>query len=77
MFENVEDDFASYTFTVYPPPAPGLPWLAVCIAPDGHVLDSEAFATRDEAEILTHKAQELLLDSIVQKHRMPANALMH
>ncbi|GJE42739.1 hypothetical protein [Methylobacterium soli] len=77
MIKNIEDDFASYTFTVYPPPAPGLPWLAVCIAPDGHVLDAEAFATRDEAEIVTRKAEEVLLDSIVQKHRMPDHASMH
>ncbi|GJE43911.1 hypothetical protein [Methylobacterium soli] len=77
MIENVEDDFARYTFTVYPPPTPGLPWLSVCIGPDGYVLDSEAFHTGEEADTVTQKAQEVLLDSIMQKHRPPADAVMH
>ncbi|KAB1069326.1 hypothetical protein [Methylobacterium planeticum] len=77
MSETIQDDFARYTFTVYPPPVPGLPWLSVCIGPDGYVLDSEAFATQAEAMTVTQKAQEVLLASIVRKCRRPADALMH
>ena len=77
MFQDIEVGFTAYTFAVYPPPAPGLPWLSVCIGPDGYVLDSEAFATREEAETVTQRAQEVLLDSIAQKLMPPADALMH
>ena len=77
MFQDIEDDFARYTFIVYSPPTPGLPWLSVCIGPNGYVLDSEAFASREEADTVTQKAQEVLRDSIMQKVRRQADVVMH
>ncbi|AWN41569.1 hypothetical protein [Methylobacterium durans] len=67
MLHNAEAEFARYLFAVYPPPMPGMPWLSVCIAPNGHVLDSEAFATVEEANLVTCRAQAVLFDSLSQR----------
>ncbi|MER2263873.1 hypothetical protein [Methylobacterium oxalidis] len=44
-----------------------MPWLSVCIGPDGRLLDSEAFATFEEADLVTYRAQGILFDSIVRQ----------
>lgn len=65
--DAAEAEFARYTFAVYAPPSPGLPWLSVCIGPDGRMLDSEAFATFEEADLVSCRAQEILFRSLVQQ----------
>ncbi|GEP08154.1 hypothetical protein MOX02_61920 [Methylobacterium oxalidis] len=81
MLHNAEVEFARYLYAVYPPPMPWMPWLSVCIAPDGHVLDSEAFATFEEADLVTYRAQAVLFDSLVQqveiKHALAADGALH
>ncbi|MDR7039717.1 hypothetical protein J2X36_004495 [Methylobacterium sp. BE186] len=81
MLQNAEAEVAHYVFAVYPPPMPGMPWLSVCSGPDEHVLDSEAFANFEEADLVTHRAQELLLDSIVRRmeieHALIAEGVLH
>ena len=72
MFENCD----AYCFVVYPPAMPGLPWLSVCIGPDGNVLDSEAFATFEEADMVTTRAREVLRDSFLQRHTRTAGAVL-
>ncbi|KQO99330.1 hypothetical protein ASF33_06775 [Methylobacterium sp. Leaf92] len=67
MPQSAKAEFARYTFVVYAPPEPGLPWLSVCIGPNGRVFDSEALATFEEADLVIHRAQEILLDSLVQR----------
>ncbi|GEP03685.1 hypothetical protein [Methylobacterium oxalidis] len=67
MLQNAEAELARYQFIVYPPPVPGAPWLSVCIGPDGRVLDSEAFATFEEADLVTFRAEAVLFDSIVRQ----------
>ena len=39
-----------YGFLVYNPPVPGLPWLAVCLGPNGRVLGAETFDTEEGAQ---------------------------
>ena len=39
-----------YSFVVYKPPAPGLPWMAICLGPNGKVLRAEPFDTEEAAE---------------------------
>jgi len=73
MVETATD----YCFIVYPPASPGLPWLSVCLGPDGTVFDAEAFATFEEADIVTQKARETLKDSFLQRHMPPAGASVH
>jgi hypothetical protein len=53
-----------YTFVVYDPPAFGLPWLSVCLGPDGNVRAVEAFNTRARAEACTTRCAELFLQEI-------------
>ena len=53
-----------YTFVVYDPPASGLPWLSVCLGPDGAVRAVEAFNTKARAEACTTKCAELFLQAI-------------
>ncbi|WP_336492429.1 hypothetical protein [Methylobacterium nigriterrae] len=72
MFETSDD----YCFVVYSPPMPGLPWLSVCFGPAGAIIDTEAFATFEEADIITQKARETLNDSLLQRHMPPAGAVL-
>jgi len=58
MFEHVENANGNYRFAVYPPSEPGLPWLSVCVGPDGDVVDSNPFTTSAAAAAATRKAQE-------------------
>ncbi len=44
------DQQPAITFVVYPPPANGLPYLAVAISPDGAASVAKPFATHAEAE---------------------------
>ena len=67
MLYEAEAEFACYRLAVYEPPLPGMPWLSVCIGPDGRVLDSEAFATFEEADLVTYRAEAVLFDSIVRQ----------
>ena len=39
-----------YGFAVYHPPVPGLPWLAVCLGPNGRVLGAETFDNEEAAQ---------------------------
>ncbi|WP_336490649.1 hypothetical protein [Methylobacterium nigriterrae] len=72
MFETSDD----YCFVVYPPAAPGLPWLSVCFGPDGAIIDTEAFATFDEADLITQKARETLRNSLLRRHMPPSGAIL-
>ncbi|GLS71685.1 hypothetical protein GCM10007890_36980 [Methylobacterium tardum] len=47
-----------YAFVVYDPPVPSLPWLVVCIGPDGKVHAVEAFATLEDAQAKTSECAE-------------------
>ena len=49
-----------YAFVVYDPPAPGLPWLSVCIGPDGKLRAVEAFDTLAGAHARTAECAEML-----------------
>ncbi|MEA1834450.1 hypothetical protein U8607_20365 [Methylobacterium durans] len=67
MLHDAEAEFARYQFIVYPPSMPGAPWLSVCIGPDGHVLDAEAFSTSEEANLVTYRAEAILFASITRQ----------
>jgi hypothetical protein len=58
------DRLARYIFTVYDPAAPGLPWLSVCIGPDGRVMGAEAFDTLEDAQARTAECAEKFLGHI-------------
>jgi len=58
------DRIARYTFIVYDPAAPGLPWLSVCIGPDGRVVGAEAFDTLEDAQGRTAECAEKFLGEI-------------
>ncbi|MGU3329576.1 hypothetical protein ACLBXB_21865 [Methylobacterium mesophilicum] len=53
-----------YQFVVYDPPAPGLPWLTVCLGPSGEVLEAEAWTSLEEAQRMTEKAAQMVADSV-------------
>ncbi|MDR7039783.1 hypothetical protein J2X36_004561 [Methylobacterium sp. BE186] len=55
------DHEAQYQFLVYDPPAPGLPWLSVCIGPDGKIRGVETFDTRAGAQARTAECAELFV----------------
>ena len=56
MFETEGAECAARViFATYDPPRPGLPWLSVCLHPDGRVIASLASDTRDEAEAETKR----------------------
>jgi hypothetical protein len=58
------DRIARYIFTVYDPAAPGLPWLSVCIGPDGRVMGAEAFDRLEDAQAKTAECAEKFLGQI-------------
>ena len=58
------DQLVRYIFIVYDPAAPGLPWLSVCIGPDGRVLGAEAFDTLEDAQAKTAECAEKFLGEI-------------
>ncbi|MDR7039219.1 hypothetical protein J2X36_003992 [Methylobacterium sp. BE186] len=59
MFSH--DQQVRYTFLVYDPPAAGLPWLSVCIDPDGTVRGAETFDTLADAQARTAECAELFV----------------
>lgn len=77
MPENTEDDSTRCTFAVYQPSLPGLPWLSVCLGPNGQVLDAQAFVTPEDAHIVTQKAQEIWLNRIRQTFEQTNDASAH
>ncbi|WP_289016076.1 hypothetical protein [uncultured Methylobacterium sp.] len=64
MSRAPEGDLAGFAVAVYPPPAPGLPWLTVFIDPDGRVLDAEGFLTYEDAFMVTRKTEQVLLERL-------------
>ncbi|MER2263872.1 hypothetical protein [Methylobacterium oxalidis] len=50
-----DDDAPTYVFAVYDPPAPGLPWMCVCLCPDGRVVAATTYMTRREADAETER----------------------
>lgn len=40
-------------FVVYPPPAPGLPWLSVCLGPDDEIIGVQGCASAEAARAKT------------------------
>ena len=44
---------SQFEFLVYPPPAEGLPWLAVSIGLNGNIFSVEAFDTPESAAAKT------------------------
>jgi hypothetical protein len=59
-----DPDDLGFQFVVYNPPAPGLPWLSVCLNPSGVVVRSEAWASFEEARHMTEKAAQMFAESI-------------
>ncbi|WP_336491697.1 hypothetical protein [Methylobacterium nigriterrae] len=57
MFGQVDNANSSYRFAVYPPSQPGMPWLSVCVGPDGDLVDANSFATCEAAAAATRRAQ--------------------
>lgn len=55
------DNAKHYQFLVYDPPAAGLPWLSVCIGPDGTVRGVETFDTLADAQARTAECAELFV----------------
>ena len=56
MFD--QDREPRYAFVVYDPPAPGLPWLSVCVGPDGKIRAVETFDTLAGAQARTAECAE-------------------
>ncbi|GJD96776.1 hypothetical protein [Methylobacterium iners] len=48
-----------YALVVYDPPAKGLPWLAVCLGPEGRLIAAAASST---AEAARSKVADLLVE---------------
>jgi hypothetical protein len=61
-----------YAFVVYDPPAPGLPWLSVCIGPDGKLRAVEAFDTLAGAQARTAECAEMFVSELKRSEVMPA-----
>lgn len=57
-------DSSVYQFVVYDPPAPGLPWLTVCLSPSGEVIEAEAWTSFEEAQQMTEKAAQMVAESV-------------
>lgn len=47
---SVDERLVRVRFAVYDPPAPGLPWLSVCLGPNDQVLAVQAFASGEAAK---------------------------
>ena len=59
-----KSDNSVYQFVVYDPPAPGLPWLTVCLSPSGEVIDAEAWVSFEEAQRMIEEAAQMVAESI-------------
>jgi hypothetical protein len=59
-----DPDDLGFQFVVYNPPAPGLPWLSVCLNPSGAVVRSEAWVSFEEAQHMAETAARTLAGSI-------------
>ncbi|WP_336491744.1 hypothetical protein [Methylobacterium nigriterrae] len=57
MSGQIDTATSSYRFAVYPPSGSGMPWLLVCIGPDGDVVDSQGFTTSEAATAASRRAQ--------------------
>ena len=47
LVEADESSQMCFSFVVYDPPAPGLPWRTVCLGPHGRVIGAETFDTAE------------------------------
>ncbi|AWN41570.1 hypothetical protein [Methylobacterium durans] len=69
------DDAPTYTFAVYNPPAPGLPWVCMCLHPDGRVIAATTFRTRREADAETERCASDMADFIEARKQKTVKSL--
>lgn len=62
MSDGTEDP--RFQFVVYTPPAPGLPWLSVCLGPRGEVVGLGACASFEDAQRMRDTAAGIVAKSM-------------
>ena len=62
--EVLRPDAMRYAFVIYDPPAPGLPWLSVCVGPFGKVYAVEAFDSLERAQARTVECAETFVQQL-------------
>ena len=62
------EETSRYVFVIYEPAGPGLPWLAVCIAPDGTLKAATACTSLGEAQTRTTQTAEDFMRTLANKH---------
>jgi hypothetical protein len=72
--EFLEPSAMKYAFVVYDPPAPGLPWLSVCVGPAGKIFAMEAFNTLEGAQARTAECAETFIRELDDKRKVVAPA---
>ncbi|AWN42708.1 hypothetical protein [Methylobacterium durans] len=63
-----KDHGLSHTFIIYDPPAPGMPWISICVGPNRKISLSETFGTLAAAQARMAECVDVFVEGARNGH---------